>query len=234
MRKNYSLLWGGLLMCHLPPTFAMFVGAYNDNIERFYGRLDGGYNIYTAPSATTFSSITPSTQIWGTQESVSNNFGVNAGVGYKISATTRTDVTLTYRPSMSFQLLDNAPQLASSTMNNYTFMLNGYYDFQLNLPVTAYGMVGIGVSSNTTKNLLWPVSGVTEIGTTTSHFAWQVGPGVAYQLSNNVWADFNYQFIELGPFSNGGFYSSSLGQYQPTSWSTLYDNQLQIGIRAYI
>jgi len=208
-------------------------GAYRDNQGRSYTRLDGSYNFFNTPTAiTTLSSLESGSSFYAANKKVSNQAGISAGFGYKPSEAIRTDITLTYRPAIAFQLANDEPGVARSSVANYTVMANGYYAFNLNVPFEVYGMGGIGVSTNATKNLYWPVAGVVEGGLTENHFAWQVGAGVSYPVGDSLLIDINYQFVDLGSFTNNGYYDAT--QSTPTHWGSLYSNQLQIGLRCYI
>jgi opacity protein-like surface antigen len=118
-------------------------------------------------------------------------------------------------------------------------MVNAYYDMDFNAPVTPYIMGGLGVSSNSTNTIYWPFVQQNEFGHSVSHFAWQVGAGLSYALQDNFLIDLNYQFVDLGKFSNTGQYDAG-GPFNlgltgtPTSFNTLYSNQVQLGLRYYI
>lgn len=217
---------------NLTSAFAMYgADAYNDNVGQFYGRLDFGYNLFNTPSATAASAFSP-TSVTAHNVQVGSHIGYNLGIGYKYSEPFRSDVTLTYRPTAPLQLL-NETSIGRGSLSNYTLMVNGYYTFQWNLPVDVYAMGGIGVSNNTTKNMTWSPTGALEYGQNNTNFAWQIGPGIAYQVNNVFFVDMNYQFVRLGPFGNSGIYSG-IGQLPPTTWSSLYSNQLQLGARVFV
>lgn len=198
----------------------------------FYVRGDLGYNFFNQPSATT-SSFFNNLKIDGTNEHVGSNIGYNVGFGSTFSSPFRTDLTLTFRPSISFKLVDDAPELGTGTLDNYTLMLNGYYDLPFNSPLTWYVMAGVGGSFNNTESIYWPVALQYESGKLLSHFAWQVGIGTSVSVLTNLVVDLNYQFIDLGSFSNTGDFN--FGPHgAPTRWDTLYSNQVQVGLRYHI
>ncbi|KTD60937.1 outer membrane protein [Legionella shakespearei] len=217
--------------------FAGTMGPVAD-MKNFYLRGDVGYNFYNNPSAITASYLS-NDSINALDSDVKNSVGYNVGVGYRFIPQLRTDLTFTYRPSISFQATDDAPEIGAAKLRNYTIMANAYYDMDFNAPVTPYIMGGLGVSSNSTGIIYWPFVQQSEFGRSVNHFAWQVGAGMSYALQDNFLIDLNYQFVDLGKFSNTGQYDTG-GPFNigltgtPTTFNTLYSNQVQLGLRYYI
>ncbi|QMT59753.1 outer membrane protein [Legionella sp. PC997] len=235
MKKNIIYIISGLIFAG-----NLYSGTMGTNtpIRNLYIRGDLGYNFFNDPSAMTASYLS-NTPISALDTHIEDRLGYSVGIGYRFMPQLRTDVTFTYRPSISFQATDDAPEIGTAKLRNYTVMANGYYDFDLNLPVMPYLMAGIGLSSNTTNSIYWPFVQQNEFGHTVNHFAWQVGAGLAYALCDRLLLDFNYQFVDLGKFSNTGHYDTG-GPFNigligtPTSFNTLYSNQIQVGLRYYI
>ena len=201
----------------------------NPSGQKIYLRADLGYNFFLTPSATTASFFNNS-RINATNTHVANNIGYNLGLGYQLLPRVRSDITFTYRPSISYNLTDNAPEVGKATLNNYTVMLNGYYDFKVNPEFTPYVGAGIGASRNSTNFIYWPVAAQKESGRSITQLAWQVGAGFACPLTKRLLFDVSYQFIDLGSFKNTGVFNVG-PPGAPTSWKTLYSNQVQAGVR---
>lgn len=199
--------------------------------KKIYARVDLSENFFVTPAASTASAVT-NTSISATSENVSYTPGYNLGLGYQIVPRFRADMDFTYRPSIPFKLIDDAPETGRSHLNNYTFMLNAYYDFKSKIPIVPYLMAGIGVSHNSTGSIYWPVFNQYERGRTSTYFAWQAGLGLTYPIRPNLLVDFNYQLVDLGLFRNTGTYNVGTPG-APTTWDTLYSNQLQLGLRYY-
>lgn len=196
-----------------------------------YFRADVGYDFFSKPSAKTASNAGNSIEIDGTNQKVSDSFGYTIGLGNKVSPEFRTDLTLTYRPSVPYRMTDDTPFTAKGKLDNYTLMLNGYYDINLsNSAVTPYLMAGIGVSRSETKKLNW-ASSIEEKGKTVNQFAWQAGAGVTFALSDRCSFDLGYRYVDLNTFKNSGSYSN--GDGVASSWGKLYSHQVQVGIRYY-
>lgn len=236
MKKNLVFI----TTCTALFSGSLFAGTMGpvENINNLYLRADLGYNFFNNPSAITASFLS-NNQINAIDSDVKNRLGYNVGIGYRFIPQLRGDVTFTYRPSISFQATDDAPEIGVAKLRNYTVMVNGYYDMDFNLLVTPYVMGGIGVSSNSTDSIYWPFVQQNEYGHSVSHFAWQVGAGIAFPIQENLLIDLNYQFVDLGKFSNTGQYDTG-GPFNigltgtPTSFNTLYSNQIQLGLRYYI
>lgn len=202
-----------------------------------YIRGDLGFNFFVDPDAQTASAS--NAPINAFDSSVRNKGSYGFGLGYRFLPSLRADLDYTYRPNARFQATDNIPETGAGYLRNYTVMLNGYVDLNINLPVTPYVMGGIGVSNNATTSIYWPVVQQYEYGRSTTNFAWQLGLGMAYALQPNFLVDLSYQYVDLGKFSNTGHYNTG-GIFNnglvgaPTSFSALYSNQVQIGLRYYI
>ncbi|MCW8385474.1 outer membrane beta-barrel protein [Fluoribacter dumoffii] len=233
MKRNLIYLTSGIALF----TGSLFAGTMGA-IDNIYLRADLGYNFFNDPSAITASYLS-NTKINALDTHVENRLGYNVGIGYRFIPQLRADLTFTYRPSISFEATDDAPEVGTANLRNYTLMVNGYYDIDFNFPVIPYIMGGIGLSSNSTDNIYWPFVQQSEYGHTVNYFAWQVGAGLAYAFNANLLVDFNYQFVDLGKFSNTGNYNTG-GPFNlgltgtPTSFDTLYSNQIQLGLRYYI
>lgn len=166
--------------------------------------------------------------------------GYSGGIGYRFLPQLRGDVTFTYRPSIKFSVIDSVPEVGIGKLTNYSIMANAYYDINLNIPFIPYIMGGVGVSSNKTHRVFFPVVVQHEYGTFTQSATWQVGAGVSYPILKQLLVDLNYQYINLRKFNNTGhfdvdpvppFVAGLIGT--PTSFQNLYSNQIQLGLRYY-
>ena len=85
-------------------------------------------------------------------------------------------------------------------LQNQSLMLNAYYDFNTCTKWTPYVGAGMGVAmlKLTEKDM--------EDGGKSSknayNFAWQIGAGVAYDLTKNVALDAGYRYIDAGAATN--------------------------------
>lgn len=221
---SISLMSGSVLAAAAPSLYVA-------PTKKIYARVDLSENFFITPAASTSSAVN-NTSISASSENVSYTPGYNLGLGYQIVPRFRVDMDFTYRPSIPFKLIDDAPETGKGHLNNYTFMFNAYYDFKSKIPIVPYLMAGIGVSHNSTSKIYWLTFNQYENGQTSTYFAWQLGLGLTYPIRPNLLVDFNYQLVDLGTFRNTGTYNVGTPS-APTTWNTLFSNQLQLGLRYY-
>jgi opacity protein-like surface antigen len=95
-------------------------------------------------------------------------------------------------------------QKVKSRMN--TLMLNGYYDIDIDSPITPFIGAGFGVAFTKLENshkekYNVSVDGVDyerSLSKTKTKFAWNVATGVAYKLNNNMVVDFTARYVDAG------------------------------------
>ncbi len=104
-------------------------------------------------------------------------------------------------------------------VNVQTLLFNVYYDFRNSTKFTPYVGAGIGLAFSqsyaTTDAFLsngTPVVHYSGSGYSTN-FAWQVGAGVSYAISDNVSADLGYRYLGLN-FDNDDISSSHSGAHE--------------------
>lgn len=135
------------------------------------------------------------------------------GAGLKLNDYLRTDITLSYRDSLtevgayydSNGAVDPANRLNGDAFkaSNWSTMLNLYVD-----PLRAAGINtgafspylqgGIGWARNKTDDLVFSANGTRVSGDTHNDLAWQVGAGVNYAITNQWKLDLSYRFIDMG------------------------------------
>lgn len=90
------------------------------------------------------------------------------------------------------------------TLDNQSVMLNAYYDINTCTRWTPYVGAGIGVAMlKGTERSLYENEKASD---RTYNFAWQLGAGVAYDLTDHVALDAGYRYIDYGTadFSSDG------------------------------
>jgi opacity protein-like surface antigen len=133
-----------------------------------------------------------------TDDPYNNSVSVGGGIGWRFNPNLRTDATITYRP-------DIGPSFGPS-LNNWSLMFNGYYDFNsVHLGgFVPYVKAGLGLAE-------------TSDGGTVQNFAWDAGGGLSYALSDHTAVDIDYQYISMG--------------HTTTSLVDLNANEVKIGFR---
>lgn len=142
-------------------------------------------------------------------------FSGDVAVGYdfnnNFNIPVRTELAFTARGSMdkntsgrdiSFganQSYKGAMQDTKVRMN--TLMVNGYYDFHNSTAFTPYVMAGIGVAFNKLEEtMVSSEEGRSDetLSKSKANFAWSVGTGVNYAITDNLSADFGVRYIGAG------------------------------------
>ena len=88
--------------------------------------------------------------------------------------------------------------VAETEVETQSVMLNGYYDIDTDTKLTPYVGAGIGYAKIKGKLLVDALSASED----DNSFAWQVGAGVGYALTDSVTVDAGYRYVDYGDFSN--------------------------------
>ena len=117
------------------------------------------------------------------------------GAEHKTSVgTVRTEVEYNRNQDTEKKLFSG---LAKAEVESQSLMFNAYYDIDTNSKFTPY--VGAGVGYAKIKGKL--KSPVLSDDMSDTNFAWQVGAGVGYELTENVTMDAGYRYADYGDFS---------------------------------
>lgn len=119
--------------------------------------------------------------------------------------------------------------------NGWSAMTNFWRDYFLTDRFGVYGGGGFGIGgyqySMQGADGLFPLSGSSVVNT----FAWQIGTGVTYQLSDRITFDTGYRFFAMTPgatpltLTSGGFVGQPIGSYT----SAFSASELLLSIRIY-
>lgn len=87
-----------------------------------------------------------------------------------------------------------------STIESYTVMVNGYYDFGNFRGFVPYVGAGVGIALHDMGfvTIDHPASPNPQHGDTKADFAWSVMAGVGYQISSRAILDIGYRYIDMG------------------------------------
>ena len=88
---------------------------------------------------------------------------------------------------------------AKFKVETQAIMLNGYYDINTNSKLTPFISAGIGYAKVKTSLYL---DGEKQGSIDKNNFAWQLGFGAGYAVSNNVTIDAGYRYIDYGDFTD--------------------------------
>ncbi len=108
-------------------------------------------------------------------------------------------------------------------------MLQGFYDIDINSKFTPYFLVGLGFAHHDFDFYATSIPpGTVYIGNTSNtEFAWNIGLGVSYPISENIDLDILYRYISLG---NAKWESQAIGDrgYGDADFTS---NEFLLGIR---
>jgi OOP family OmpA-OmpF porin len=179
------------------------------------GDLGGAFGADTTFKDTNPSS--PSCTLCNTTQPSSTDKSVlfGAGVGYRFTPLFRTDVTLDYIPSLKVSGHNSALTgvTNSADLSALVGLLNGYLDLDgikpgLLGPIQPFLTAGVGFARNDLGKTTYGLTGVpsgalTQNGSTHTSFAWGVGAGAGYPLTQNLTLDLTYKYLDLGEMRSG-------------------------------
>lgn len=125
--------------------------------------------------------------------SINNAENFSGAVGTSFLKNTRTELEVSYRSADLSQISLNgsgSAALTGSSVNTWTYLVNGYYDFLEGEIIRPYVSLGIGAATH--DGTLHSTTLTTSADST--QFAYQAGLGATYSLTKNVgiWAGYRY------------------------------------------
>ncbi len=100
-----------------------------------------------------------------------------------------------------------------SSLENNSIMLNAYYDIETGTKFTPYVGAGVGLARLKAK-IKQDDGSVSKSGT---NFAWQVGAGVAYAVTDDLSVDLGYRYTDSGDVTKKGVSEDG-------AWKTKFDS----------
>lgn len=219
------------------PAYAGDMGPVTYKKEQgFYVVGLATYNAFNFNRAETASFFSPNA-ITAPAASIGDNWGYSLGVGYRFNPFFRTDFRVQGLPDIPFSVTDDGNETAHGHVNTYTYMINGYFSYPLpmNQRIEPYLGGGLGAATSKTNTIYWPLAVQHESGLTTTHFAWQVGAGSLYRVTEHFDIDISYSYLAIGQTSNSGQYDTIASNGvpasgAPTRFLRVYSNQLSFGL----
>lgn len=125
------------------------------------------------------------------------------GAGYAFNDQLRADVTISRMHNFTydhqlFDSIDNIYERFKQDVNSTQFLVNGYYDIVNYCNFTPYVGAGLGIAYNQAKTMKNVTLGAFQKGSHRTDFAWNIGAGVAYKLTQNFAVDLGYKYHNLG------------------------------------
>lgn len=156
--------------------------------------------------------------------SIGDSAFVGAGVGYQFNNWLRFDVTGEYRTAAQYSAIQSysdiwsAPGASPCGLNARcydlyhaqqsaaVFLANGYFDLGTWYGITPFVGAGVGLATNWLQNLYdisaQPAGGFGfAANRSQTNFAWQVGAGLAYNVTPNLKLEVAYRYLDMGKFT---------------------------------
>ncbi len=112
-----------------------------------------------------------------------DNIRVEAEVGYQENDIEKVDV-------FGIDIED-----FEGDLNSLSVLANGYYDFATSSPFTPFLTAGLGMAQVEINELNFRGSGLTSATEDDTVFAWQVGAGVSYAVSDMLDLELKYRYL---------------------------------------
>lgn len=197
----------------LPPiatTYGFSVDAKNSVGNTFAGSIAMGYDFYTV-----------------------HNFPLRVELEYTLRGQISDDWSIN---SATIPVVGDNASLESKWSAD-TLFANVYYDFYNSTKFTPYVGAGLGLAfqrveySPKIAGLSTDIVSLDEAKTT---FAWNIGAGCAYAVTDNVSVDFAYRFVSFGEMKSEGsvnLQSVGMGTHDYSAKINPYAHELSLGLR---
>ena len=168
-----------------------------------------------------------------------DNFGGSLAIGYDF----RKNHNIPVRAELEYAILSKAEGTSAQSgfpvtysQRAQTLFLNAFYDIDTGTKFTPYVGAGIGVAfvkadGSLDFTSMVPPRGVRSYDSRTSNnFAWNLGIGVAYEITRCVKLDVGYRFVNLGKASTN--WTDIDGDWQERAGSgRMQQHQISAGVR---
>ena len=115
--------------------------------------------------------------------------------------------------------------------NIQTLFANVYYDINTGTRFTPYVSAGMGAGFIRTKGTeTWDLGSHNTGSKTVTNFAWNIGLGLGYQITNNIALDMGYRFADLGKVQTK-WDTSNTSYYWGLETKRIYQQQFSMGAR---
>ncbi|MGE4527758.1 MAG: outer membrane protein [Rhodospirillaceae bacterium] len=185
------------ILCYLPsPLFAASPGPYV--------AARAGTSIEGFTSNRIWSDLVGRTDSFYDHSDSAALMAAAAAAGYAFEAPFRVEVEYAYRGQFQHDKrpTNNGSHNVNIDTTTQTLMLNGYFEFrEMSKVFTPFLSAGIGWARHSTDASAYPTGATAYYesrGQEIDRFAWAVGCGVGFALSDRLALDVSYRYIDLG------------------------------------
>lgn len=130
-------------------------------------------------------------------------FIIGGAVGYDFESPLRAELEYTYRTNFenNKRPTTDGNHNVDMDLTAHAILLNAFYDFENSTDITPFVMAGAGMSILRSDNDVDPIGAApdyTERQITRTNFAWNVGAGAGYSLTEKLTLDFLLRYVDLG------------------------------------
>jgi opacity protein-like surface antigen len=183
MKKNLMAGACCALMFSLAPL------AHSANGPYVSGRIGGALANNSDVSAADISNISAEVQM-----DTGLGLGMAAGYGF---GRTRLEGEINYQKndldSITVNGFGSIP--LSGDVTSLAFLINGYFDFTNDGPVTSFLTAGVGMANVEVDNFNIPGSGLPNASDDDTVLAYQVGGGIGFPLTEQITLDLTYRYF---------------------------------------
>jgi len=124
-----------------------------------------------------------------------NGLALGVAVGYGFANNTRVEGEIAYQKNDLARYIEPGAAAVAVTgdTSSLALLVNGYYDFKNNSPFTTFITAGIGMAKVSVSDISG--GGLTIRGDDDTVFAYQVGAGVGYAVTDKVTVDVKYRYF---------------------------------------
>jgi opacity protein-like surface antigen len=229
------------MMAAPPPPLPVAAPAPLDAGGGFYLRGDLGLGLY---DHRTIDTAPYDPNLMTVNSAVSGTAFIGAGAGYQFNSFLRADITGEYRAAANHRHNDsfstnagNGANIITGKVGGFVGLVNGYVDLGSWNRITPFLGVGIGMASMTMSKSYDVGYGVAFGSTnsapdkTTTHMAWALHAGVAYDVTANLKAEGSYRYLHIGDVTSGVFPPCGCSAAYTAKIHNLVSHDLKVGLR---
>ena len=172
-----------------------------------------------------------------------NTFGLS--IGKHIAGNFRLELEVLKRNGYTFNAIPNASDNVFTTgdIESSSVFVNALYDFNAfaldNKTITPYIGVGVGISRNKSDRFVsYMDNEAVHIDETnsTNELAYKFSAGMVVSLTESMFLDVGYQYVKLGDFESGNYYTdldnnATENYTTPLSGGEIDAHELIVGLR---
>ncbi len=202
MKKTHLLILSALALV----VALAFGPAYAADKGGVYVGIKGGYEYmdHTKGGVSTTNAQNATNESWSDK----NGYTVGGAVGYNFAGMglpVRAEAEYLYHNQFKYNAVNGTAAGSTgeftSKIDIHTVFANFYYDIKTNTAFTPYVGAGLGVAwikQKVSSTFTGWTTGTDDGNYDSTNFAWNVGAGVGYALSDNVVLDLGYRYTNFG------------------------------------